>query len=152
MYSSLDSNPSWFWPVWELIFFLVEGAMLYFGFIMTIMLIRHWWFWLLLSWAYPEPRISQFSLMCHWENAEGGREHDQDTWAELARRRFHPSCPVYKLGGAGQEVLVTAWGWAGHWPAGGEQLCNASLALLRSYSSLSLCCLPFHYYYYTILF
>lgn len=72
-------------------------------------------------------------MLCQRGSAEGaGREHGQDTWAELAKGIFHG----YKLGGAGQEALVTAWGRAGHWPEGGEQLCNASLTSLGFNSSL----------------
>ena len=39
------------------------------------------------------------------------------------------SCPVYKLGGVGQEGWITAQGLAEHWSAGGEQLHCAPLVL-----------------------
>lgn len=82
VYSSLVSNPSWFWLGWELIFFLVVVPC-YFGFIMRIMLIRHWWFWLLLSWAYPELRISRFPSSAREKVQVGrGREHEQGIWAQ----------------------------------------------------------------------
>lgn len=93
-------------------------------------------FWLLLSRAYPESRISVFPCSASEEVPRAGREHDQDTWPELAKGRFHATCPGYRLGGAGQGALVTAWGQAGHWPAGGEQMCSASLTSLGFYSSL----------------
>ena len=40
------------------------------------------------------------------------------------------SCLVYKLGGDTQKGLITAQGWDGHWLAGGEQLCCASLVFI----------------------
>lgn len=95
------------------------------------------------------PWVKDFSVFHYLpgESAEGGREHDQDTWPELAKGRFHPTSPgMHRLGGAGQEAL----GQAGHWPADGEciisltQVLFLPLLLLSPFSLLLL--ILWHYF------
>ena len=95
----------------EVIFFLVVGTVLWFGFSMRIMLITHWCFswWVVLS---RNQGPFKFPMLCQWAGAqEPGREQSQDSWPELAKGIFHTmeSHAQYinqgNLTGAGQWLL-----------------------------------------------
>ena len=133
------------WPVVlisagiELIFFLVAGTVLCFGFRMRIMLITHRCFsccWAVLT-LVKDFSASHALPARSWEGAQPG----QLTQTGQRDIPYHvTSCSVYKLGGVSWEMVTAARELAGHWSVGGEQLRCASLIL---YILLSLLLLLF---------
>ena len=114
----------------ELIFFLVAGIVLYFGFSRRIMLITHLCFLLLLGSASTKSRTFSTSHSIDWEGApEAGREHNRDSWPRLAKGIFHAVWhhARYIRQGNWPDTAIAAPIQAGHQPVGGEPLHWASL-------------------------
>ena len=113
----------------ELIFFIVSGMMLRFGFRRKTMLIKHQCFRCCWAVLYRAKDISvlQLLILSSQRGAGGtqgtGKIQNQDSWAKLAKGICIPYDIMWKnielkgvvLGGDDAQVLV------GHWLAGGEQ-------------------------------
>lgn len=115
----------WCITVWllELIFFLVALVALWFELMMKAAMVIHPW---LSCYRAVLTASSPFQLLCQWGSwgytrSWKGPQPGQLTQSDQRDVTFHiVSCSTIKCGVV---RVADAWGLAGHWTTGGEQLC-----------------------------
>lgn len=143
---------SWFCLQW-LGFFVVAATVLSFWFSKQMMLIIDWCFsccWAVFAlksqrlFIFPFYTSGELHRKLGWSMA---RTADPNRTIDIPNHVTLYS--IYKLVGAGQEGLISAWGKAGLWPAGGEQLYGVSLFFPVFCFSLFFLLLDYWYHFYS---
>lgn len=145
----------------QLIFFLVAGTQLCFGFCMRIMLIAHWYFRCCYVMLTPSQGLSEPHALPvrRYKNLGGSLAKTDDQTDQRNIWQYRMSFPMYKLREKDRGGLSTAWGQAVHWPVDGEEFYYVPLVALGVYYPLFFFYVPFPppslspycYYYYILL-